>query len=378
MNSPKRPSIIDLFCGVGGLTLGAARAGFEVLTAVDNESRVKKAFCLNFPSCNYIEADVANLNALELCNQISTVHGIVGGPPCQGFSRIGRRIPNDIRNNLFDHFFRIVAQVRPWFYLAENVPGILDSQFDGVREKAASWLREYCNLEPFILKASDYGVATSRERVFFIGYLPEYVDSIRSIDFDPPTNVEKVNVEMALRGLARKINPDWRVNKGGWRKLTYRPEGAFWKNVFNNIPNDVGDHNTIYQLERSNKVSGCTGTRHTAAVMNRYKGLAEGAVDKPSRAVRLHQKGFCPTLRSGTNPEHGSYQALRPIHPTEPRVITPREAARLQGFPDWFVFDKTKWHSFRQIGNSVSPILAESILRVIRKRIICREGYYDE
>jgi len=79
--------------------------------------------------------------------------------------------------------------------------------------------------------------------------------------------------------------------------------------------------------------------------------------------------GFCPTLRAGTGPEKGSYQAVRPLHPTENRVITPREAARLQGFPDWFQFSPTKWHSFRQIGNSVSPILSERIFAVIRKAL---------
>ncbi|MFX7922723.1 DNA cytosine methyltransferase, partial [Acinetobacter baumannii] len=71
--------------------------------------------------------------------------------------------------------------------------------------------------------------------------------------------------------------------------------------------------------------------------------------------MKLDKLGFCPTLRAGTGPERGSYQAVRPIHPTSPRVITPREASRLQGFPDWFQFHPTKWHSFRQIGNSVSP-----------------------
>jgi DNA (cytosine-5)-methyltransferase 1 len=83
--------------------------------------------------------------------------------------------------------------------------------------------------------------------------------------------------------------------------------------------------------------------------------------------VKLDPEGYCPTLRAGTGPDRGSFQAVRPIHYLRPRVITPREAARLQGFPDWYQFDQTKWHSFRQIGNSVSPLVAEVVLRRVRK-----------
>lgn len=365
--------MIDLFCGVGGLTLGAARAGLEVIAAVDNDSRTAKTFSTNFPSCKYIDADIAKLRGSDLRDRAGMngkiLHGIIGGPPCQGFSRIGRRTPDDERNYLFDHFFRLVAEIRPWFYLAENVLGVLDSQFDNMRRNAVSRLEGYHNLEPLALKASAFGVATSRQRVFFIGYLPEHVDVLKEADFDPPVNIEQVVVEKALRGLVRKISPDWQSEEQGWRKLTCRPNGAFGKKIFGEVPHGVGDPDAVRQLTEFNRVSGCVGTRHTAAVVNRFSELAEGAVDGPSRAIRLHRKGLCPTLRAGTGPERGSFQALRPIHPTEPRVITPREAARLQGFPDWFVFDHTKWHSFRQIGNSVSPILAEYILQKIGEKI---------
>jgi site-specific DNA-cytosine methylase len=101
-------------------------------------------------------------------------------------------------------------------------------------------------------------------------------------------------------------------------------------------------------------------------VEKRYEKLNFGEQDKISKSVRLKPDGYCPTLRAGTGSDKGSYQAVRPIHFKEPRVITPREAARLQGFPDWFVFHETKWHSFRQIGNSVSPIVAEAILKTIK------------
>lgn len=367
------PVLIDLFCGAGGLTLGAARAGFLVAAAVDNDSRTKKAFVTNFPGCKHIEIDIAELSSSQLRDKAdldgNPVHGIVGGPPCQGFSMIGHRNRRDPRNSLFCHFFRLVAEIRPRFYLAENVLGILDRRFEDIRRNALAMLEGYTQLAPLTLKASDFGAATSRERVFFIGFLDEHPGAIKETDFDPPHDSEKVTVEIALRGLRQKISADWQSDEKGRRALTCRPDGVFWRKIFDEVPEGIGDLNSLQRLRKENLVSGCIGTRHTKAVFKRFAALAEGAVDPPSRAIRLRRKGSCPTLRSGTGPDRGSFQALRPIHPTEPRVITPREAARLQGFPDWFVFDHTKWHSFRQIGNSVSPILAEAILRKIREKL---------
>ncbi|EFN7879408.1 DNA cytosine methyltransferase, partial [Escherichia coli] len=133
-----------------------------------------------------------------------------------------------------------------------------------------------------------------------------------------------------------------------------------------NVPNNVGDPESLEKLKKG-LVSGFLGTIHTDEVINRYKKLSFGETDKISRSQRLNPNGFCPTLRAGTGSDKGSYQAVRPIHPTQARVITPREAARLQGFPDWFRFHPTKWHSFRQIGNSVSPLVAEAMLLPLYK-----------
>jgi len=112
---------------------------------------------------------------------------------------------------------------------------------------------------------------------------------------------------------------------------------------------------------------------HSCEVRARYASIVAGDVDAKSKSKRLKLNGFCHTIRAGTGRDHGSFQAVRPIHPTEDRVITPREAARLQSFPDWFQFYPTKWHSFRQIGNSVCPILAEKILKLIYDAIIERK-----
>jgi DNA (cytosine-5)-methyltransferase 1 len=133
------------------------------------------------------------------------------------------------------------------------------------------------------------------------------------------------------------------------------------------IPPKIGDPLSIERYYEKGEISGCMGTRHTKEVKARYAALEYGEQDKISKSVRLHPEKFCPTLRAGTGSDKGSYQAVRPIHYRAPRVITPREAARLQGFPDWFALHRTKWHSFRQIGNSVSPIVSEQLMKVILK-----------
>ena len=176
-----------------------------------------------------------------------------------------------------------------------------------------------------------------------------------------------VCVEDALKGLPQKIKSHWLQEKDGWRKIKKDVEGDFGSKLYGQIPDGVGDAEAIARLNKKNEVSGCLGTRHTKKVLDRYSKIKPGKTDSISRSRRLNSNGFCPTLRAGTGSDKGSRQAVRPLHPTENRVITPREAARLQGFPDWFQFHATKWHSFRQIGNSVSPILAEHILSVIKK-----------
>ncbi|MER2539045.1 MAG: DNA cytosine methyltransferase, partial [Azonexus sp.] len=156
----------------------------------------------------------------------------------------------------------------------------------------------------------------------------------------------------------------------GWRPISDIGQGQFFDRVTNSVPKDAGNPYLLERYFEKGLVSGCMGTKHTDEVKKRYAALGYGQQDLTSKATRLDPNGYCPTLRAGTAKDKGSYQAVRPIHYKSPRVITPREAARLQGFPDWFVFHRTKWHSFRQIGNSVSPIVSEAILNVIYQKLI--------
>jgi DNA (cytosine-5)-methyltransferase 1 len=369
------PTIIDLFAGAGGLSLGAARADFNISCAVELDPFAFETHCKNFPNSKHLNRDVSALTGAELLVaaglKIGELHGLIGGPPCQGFSMMGRQEILDLRNDMFGHFFRLVAETQPAFYVAENVPGIMNSKYDELRARAFCHLpNNYVSLSPFEVKASQYGVPTTRTRIFFIGFDPKKFSSpLMQTDFLPVPNTQSVNVLTALHGLPLKIDRRWQSDAQGWRKAGTEVPGVFGLKVSAGIPIGIGNPALIARYLNSREVSGCLGTRHSDDIKKRYGALKYGEQDPISKSIRLNPDGFCPTLRAGTGKEKGSYQAVRPIHYKSPRVITPREAARLQGFPDWFNFHHTKWHSFRQIGNSVSPIVSEAIFSAINKKL---------
>lgn len=368
-------NVIDLFSGVGGLSLGAARAGFDVKMAVEIDQQAINTHAINFPRSLHVQEDVSLLNAEIIKGFFKNdmpIDGIIGGPPCQGFSSIGKGNPDDSRNQLYMHFYRLVSELQPLFFLAENVPGIMQEKYSGIRNKAFNLVSgDYDILDPIKVKASDYGAPTIRTRYFFIGVKKSLKLDISDEVFMPKM-IDPVTVKDALYGLPDIIDANWQSDSESWRTIKKDRKGGFYEKLWGQIPRNVGDTESIAKL-KNNIISGCTGTLHSKIVQERYASLSFGETDKISRSTRLDPNGFCPTLRAGTARDKGSFQAVRPIHPYHPRVITPREAARLQGFPDWFRFHVTKWHSFRQIGNSVSPIVAEYILKglynLLNKRV---------
>ncbi|MFH7829255.1 DNA cytosine methyltransferase [Kluyvera chengduensis] len=357
-------NVVDLYSGVGGLSLGATRAGFNLAGAVEIDKHAIFSHKLNFPNSAHLHRDVSKLTAQDIlseCN-VNEIDCIVGGPPCQGFSSIGKGNADDTRNELYVHFFRLVNELSPICFLAENVPGIMNEKYNSVREKAFSLVSDrYTLLHPIKVNASNYGAPTTRTRIFFIGFRKDYPIQLKESDFFPKNAIEQTFIKDALYGMPRIIKKEWQEESQGWRKVKMDRKGGFYDRLWGHIPNRVGDPESLKKLE-DGLVSGFLGTVHSDEVMKRYDSLSFGETDKISRSQRLDPNGFCPTLRAGTGSDKGSYQAVRPIHPTQARVITPREAARLQGFPDWFRFHPTKWHSFRQIGNSVSPLVAEAML----------------
>jgi len=365
--------IIDLFAGAGGLSLGASRAGFAVSSAVELDNHAMATHMRNFSSSIHLQKDVSKLTGLQLLElsgmKLGELDGLVGGPPCQGFSSMGNRDVADIRNDLFSHFFRLVAETLPAFFLAEDVPGILSNRYDDLRRRAMSQIPSaYRVLDPIVVQANLYGAPTTRKRIFFIGYLPSRFElELTPEHFAPPKVIEPASVSMTLQGLPLRIDCRWQSEESGWRQAGACGGAFLADRLTNSIPPGVGKPELIARYLEKGEVSGCLGTRHSDALKRRYRALKYGETDEGTKSRRLDPNGFCPTLRAGTGSDKGSFQAVRPIHYSAPRVITPREAARLQGFPDWFVFHATKWHSFRQIGNSISPIVAERILTPLRE-----------
>ena len=368
-----KPKVIDLFAGGGGFSLGAARAGFDVAASVEIDPFANETHQRNFPNSVHIGLDIALLTGKKLLQmaglEAGELTGLIGGPPCQGFSTIGKRDPNDTRNSLFAHFMRLVKETNPAFFVAENVPGILSANNEHVYKTALKLLpKKYVVLKPTKVCAADFGAPTIRTRVFFVGYDLSRIDVLNESIFETKRMV-RTCVQEALRGLPVKIKPSWQSEGDSWRKVDDLSKSYFASRAQGLIPDGVGDQFAIDAFKEAKYVSGCFGTVHAPDVATRYDQLKPGQQDNTSKSVRLKQDGFCPTLRAGTGSDKGSYQAVRPIHPTQARVITPREAARLQGFPDWFLLHTTKWHSFRQLGNSVSPIVAEAVLRKIFTRL---------
>ncbi len=370
-----QPKVIDLYAGAGGLSLGATRAGFTVSAAVEFDKFAIESHSQNFPYVTHLDNDIAKLSGSALLMRAGLkkgeLDGLIGGPPCQGFSTMGKRQLDDSRNDLFGHFMRLVDETRPAFFLAENVPGILNDKYDDIRKAAFARLpKRYVTLDPITVKANRYGAPTTRTRIFFFGYDPSKMADMTVSDFEPGDNIELTMVRDALHGLPKDILSDWKADvDNGWSRTHIEKESVFLNKVMNAVPIGVGNNSALEIYMKKRIVSGCIGTIHSPEVAKRYAALSYGEQDSISKSTKLNPNGFCPTLRAGTGSDKGSFQAVRPIHYLRPRVITPREAARLQGFPDWFLLHRTKWHSFRQIGNSVSPIVSEYLLSAIYKKL---------
>jgi len=342
--------LIDLFCGTGGFARGAERAGYDIPLSVDIDANLTYSHEMNFPNTKLLREDISLLTSSRLLSEVGTgsVDGIIGGPPCQGFSSIGRRDPSDKRRKLLWHFFRLVSEVRPAFFVMENVRGLLEIGARSELDDALTLVRElYDVLPPQILDAADFGAATSRKRIFVVGFCK--TGGVNSKDLDmAPFRRSPATIADALQDLTQ-------VDFVGL------DEGGFdlWK---------VRGAPSLYAASlrtEDGAISGHRATVHSAEVAKRFSAVEQGKTDSVGRHPRLAWQSQCPALRAGTGSDKGSYQSVRPIHPSQHRVITVREAARLQGFPDRHRFHPTTWHSFRMIGNSVAPLMAEAILRAV-------------
>ncbi len=365
-----KPTLIDLFSGCGGFGLGAELAGFHSQVAVDVAPELQSSYKLNFPNSNVVLSDISEMEEASWKRLLGkqSIDGIICGPPCQGFSRIGKNDKSDPRRTLLFHFFRTVNIVRPKFFVMENVEGLLDDgNIAGLQSAIDSLNSAYSVLDPIVVDASDYGAPTKRKRVVVVGFDTSRMNSILPEDI-VGAGKTKVNVKQAIGDLPHAVKMAKGDNEFGWAAYATGNISNYARQMRQLPPKGLGSQLAINMLKKQ-WVSGLFETIHTKVVESRFSETPQGKIDTISRYPRLNWQGLCPTLRAGTGSDRGSFQAVRPIHPSEPRVITVREAARLQGFPDWFLFHKTKHHSFRMIGNSVSPILSREIMGQIKNRL---------
>lgn len=352
--------VVDLFCGCGGFSLGARQAGLATSFAVDVDPILTSSYSTNHPGARLKLADLSKVEGADIRREIGAkIDGIFGGPPCQAFSDIGHRKADDPRRSLLGHFFRIVAELEPTFFVMENVKGLGYADARATLEDALSFVSNRYNLlGPMVLDAAEFGAATKRPRLFIIGYDPANFDPLDVSDIEA-IKTKPTTVRAAIADLACAIRIE--------------DDGAFdrWKIQQLGRPSHYARSLRTEDLT----FTGHRRTVHTPEVIKRFKKVEQGGVEVIGRHPRLNWTGQCPTLRAGTGSDRGSFQSVRPIHPDEHRVITVREGARLQGFPDHFRFHPTVWHSFRMIGNSVSPIVSKAIFSLIAKRMDVRRDF---
>jgi DNA (cytosine-5)-methyltransferase 1 len=353
-----KPLAIDFFCGAGGLSLGLHQAGFNVVGGFDIDPIHIDTYSKNFPKTRTIQSDLRGLNGSGVrcvlgLLPLAEIDLVCGGPPCQGFSLIGKRQTDDPRNQLLIEFARLITELRPRYFIVENVAGLMLGKARSVLARALQVLRPagFRVVTPIrTMNARDCGVPQNRERVVILGYRTDQIPPCY-----PGKSHRRVIVRHALQDLYRI----------GRRKVRLNND-LFAGQIAESSPYSRRLHSGP---ARNVILTGCQRCTHDKHVVKRFQAVAPGASDPISRFYRLHPDLLAPTLRAGTGKDRGSFTAARPIHPTQDRCITVREAARLHSFPDWFQFHGTQWHGFRQIGNSVPPFMAAAIARQIMRVI---------
>lgn len=307
-----RFSFVDLFSGAGGISCGLDAAGYEPKVSVEMVEIASATHKRNFPACKHFCGDIHEFRATEWLSEEEqrTTNLVIGGPPCQGFSVAGKRDPNDPRNQLFLEFIRVVAELKPWYVVIENVPGILTMQGGAVRHAIVEALKGvgYENVSVAVLESAAYGVAQVRPRAIFIanrfGLPNPFPKPLLQKDEYAP--IESVISDLPAWDPLPEVNHEW--------------------------------------------------TKHSQKFMERIAEVPAGGSLYPTfyDAFKRQYPGV-PSMTIKEN--HGGTH----IHPSLNRCISAREMARLQSFPDSFIFEGKMKKAMWQIGNAVPPRLAECI-----------------
>jgi DNA (cytosine-5)-methyltransferase 1 len=336
------PAAIELFSGAGGMALGLIRAGFQVKLAVDNDPRSVDTYNLNIGE-HALARDVSKLKGKDLFRLSGIKEGeldlISGGPPCQGFSkqRRGAAALDDPRNKLVGDYIRIIQQTEPKSFLFENVEIFGQKRGKEFIEEISNKLSEY-QISTFFICCSDFGLAQSRGRFIMIGLrndldAPKPIlvgsncqvtvrDAIGDLPEPPSDYSEHPTIHNHIKCKITELNE---------QRIAHVPQGGGWRD----IPFEL-------RLPCHQRVDTSKG-------------------GWPDVYGRLSWDGVCPTITGGFD----SFSRGRYAHPAQNRSITPREAARLQGFPDKFRFLGTRADVRRMIGNAVPPPVAAAAGRAI-------------
>lgn len=343
--------VLDLFSGCGGLSFGFKKAGFEIVAGIDNWSDSLKTFQRNYKNAKAINMDLGSFDVKKIKLEIGDVDVVIGGPPCQGFSISGNRDLKDPRNILYKGFVEIVKAFSPKVFLLENVPNLVSMGGGEIKEKI---IKDFENLRYQIkykvLLASDYGVPQNRRRVIFVG-----VKQKNNFVFPEPifdNNKNKVTTYDAISDL-----PDKNLKDGYFLKIL--PKSAYQKKM-RTKDSKIYNHQLTSHNQKTIEIISLVPDG------GNYKDLPE--IYKNTRNVHIAWTRYSsnkPSFTIDTGHRHH-------FHYKYNRVPTVRESARLQSFPDSFIFLGSKTSQYRQVGNAVPPLLAEAIAKNIFKLFVIK------
>ncbi|WP_332656968.1 DNA cytosine methyltransferase [Brevundimonas sp.] len=367
-----RPVGVDLFAGVGGMSLGFEQAGFDVVAAVEIDPIHAAAHAFNFPETTVIARSVQDLTGAEIRKLAGlgdrAVDVVFGGAPCQGFSMIGKRALDDPRNALVRDFVRIVRELDASYFVFENVKGITVGRHRAFLDELIAEFEGagYVVTLPWkVLNAASFGVPQNRERLILMGAkvglsLPKYPAAVtRAAGSQKSPLPEGPSCKDALGDLPDAEKFD-RLRETDAVATSSWGVPSEYASAMRCLTRDSWGYGYVRCWE-PHMLTSSARTEHTSISRRRFSETVPGEVEPISRFFRLPTDGVSNTLRAGTDAARGAFTSPRPIHYRFDRCITVREMARLHGFPDWFRLHETKWHGARQVGNAVPPPMARAV-----------------
>lgn len=347
------PIGIDIFSGAGGLSLGAEMAGLEIRYAVEKDKSAAMTYRHNHPDTLVLEDDIHNIAPLEHLQANEHVSIVFGGPPCQGFSlsnTMSRNMSNP-NNSLFEEFVRFVHEIQPDWFLFENVEGFARFEKGRIQHLVEQCFREMgYEVFPKILWASDYGVPQHRNRFFMVG-------NRLGIQFEFPESFgTKITVNDAIGDLPELTN------------------GQQVDTLFYKLPAGKSSKYARMMRKGSKRSRQNYVSRNADYVIERYAHIKQGQnweaipddlMQNYANKQNCHS-GIYRRLRADEpSVVISNYRKNMLIHPFQDRGLSVREAARLQSFPDKFIFQGSLMHIQQQIGNAVPPLLAKAVFEKI-------------